>query len=229
LQQLKERSRDLFDTVVEKGRRALGRDAGQGPTADKTAARKRGLFDGLQLDAGSPEGVSAPPLPAPATPAATETMSLAEQLELRSNEVAARLDREARSPRGREIEGAGLQRERAHDAPGRHPANADRSMEFDDRRPASRADEKAGGEVVPQRLQPSEGAKELSVAEQLQARADEVSRRVEQELAQDRAVRAEVERQRVLEETQKKQRGRTRNRQRVLGDDDDEFTRRRGR
>jgi hypothetical protein len=228
LQQLKERSRDLFDTVVEKAQRALGREAGQEQAVDKTAARKRGLFDGLQLGSGPPEGVQAPPLSAPATPAATAPMSLAEQLELRSNEVAARLDREARSPRGREIEGAGLQRERAHDAPGRQPANADRSMEFDDRRPASRADEKAGGEVVPQRLQPSEGAKELSVAEQLQARADEVSRRVEQELAQDRAVRAEVERQRVLEETQKKQRGRTRNRQRVLGDDD-EFTRGRGR
>jgi hypothetical protein len=101
-------------------------------------------------------------------------------------------------------------------------------MELDDRRPAGRADERGGGEVASQRLQPSEGAKELSLAEQLQARADEVSRRVEQELAQDRAVRAEVERQRVLEETQGKKRGRTRNRGRVLGDDD-EFTRGHGR
>jgi hypothetical protein len=101
-------------------------------------------------------------------------------------------------------------------------------MELDDRRPAGRAGERGGGEVASQRLQPSEGAKEISLAEQLQARADEVSRRVEQELAQDRAVRAEVERQRVLEETQGKKRGRTRNRGRVLGDDD-EFTRGHGR
>ena len=68
-------------------------------------------------------------------------------------------------------------------------------------------------------------------AEQLQARADEVARRVGHEIAQDgaaRAQRAEVERQRVHdEETQEKQRG-GRSRGRFLGDDD-EFTRGRGR
>jgi hypothetical protein len=53
LQQIKERSRDLFDTVVEKAQRALGRDAGQEPAADKTADRKRGMFDGLNLKAGA--------------------------------------------------------------------------------------------------------------------------------------------------------------------------------
>jgi hypothetical protein len=155
-------------------------------------------------------------------------MSLAEQLELRSNAVAERLAREAHAQRGKGIEGAAMRRERGHDAPGRQPSSADRSTEPGHRRPVGRADERAGGEVVPQRLQPSDGANELTLAEQLQVRADEVSRRVEQELAQDRAVRAEVERQRVLEETKEKRRGRTRNRGRVLGDDD-EFTRGRGR
>ena len=52
LQQLKERSRDLFDTVGEKAQRALGRDAGQEPAADKTSSDKRGMFDGLNLKAG---------------------------------------------------------------------------------------------------------------------------------------------------------------------------------
>jgi hypothetical protein len=53
LQQIKERSRDLIDTVVEKAQRALGRDAGQEPAADKTADRKRGMFDGLNLKVGA--------------------------------------------------------------------------------------------------------------------------------------------------------------------------------
>ncbi len=53
LQQIKERSRDLIDTVVEKAQRALGRDAGQEPAADKTATPKRGMFDGLNLKAGA--------------------------------------------------------------------------------------------------------------------------------------------------------------------------------
>ncbi len=53
LQQLKERSRDLIDTVVEKSQRALGRDVGQEPAADKTATPKRGMFDGLNLKAGA--------------------------------------------------------------------------------------------------------------------------------------------------------------------------------
>jgi hypothetical protein len=53
LQQIKERSRDLFDTVVEKAQRALGRDAGQELTAEKAATPKRGMFDGLNLKAGA--------------------------------------------------------------------------------------------------------------------------------------------------------------------------------
>ena len=53
LQQIKERSRDLFDTVVEKAQRALGREAGQEQAADKTATPKRGIFDGLNLKAGA--------------------------------------------------------------------------------------------------------------------------------------------------------------------------------
>ena len=53
LQQIKERSQGLFDTVVEKAQRALGRDAGQELAADKTAARKRGMFDGVNLTAGA--------------------------------------------------------------------------------------------------------------------------------------------------------------------------------
>jgi hypothetical protein len=53
LQQLKERSRDLFDTVVEKAQRAMGRDAGQDQAADKTSDDKRGMFDGLNLKAGA--------------------------------------------------------------------------------------------------------------------------------------------------------------------------------
>jgi hypothetical protein len=53
LQQIKERSRDLFDTVVEKAQRALGRDAGQELAADKKATPKRGMFDGLNLKAGA--------------------------------------------------------------------------------------------------------------------------------------------------------------------------------
>jgi hypothetical protein len=53
LQQIKERSRDLFDTVVEKAQRALGREAGQEQAADKTATPKRGMFDGLNLKAGA--------------------------------------------------------------------------------------------------------------------------------------------------------------------------------
>jgi hypothetical protein len=53
LQRLKERSRELFDTVVEKAQRAMGRDAGQDQAADKTATPKRGMFDGLNLKAGA--------------------------------------------------------------------------------------------------------------------------------------------------------------------------------
>jgi hypothetical protein len=52
-ERLKERSRDLLDTVVEKAQRALGRDAGQEQAADKTATPKRGMFDGLNLKAGA--------------------------------------------------------------------------------------------------------------------------------------------------------------------------------
>jgi hypothetical protein len=53
LQQIKERSRDLFDTVVEKAQRALGREASQELTTDNTATPKRGMFDGLNLKAGA--------------------------------------------------------------------------------------------------------------------------------------------------------------------------------
>ena len=163
LQQIKERSRDLFDAVAERAQRAMGRDAGQ-----------------ERVDGNAPT--------------TTAPMSLAEQLELRSNAVAERLDREAQAPRGTEIDDYG---------------RGDRHL-----------------------ARPDAGSNELTLAEQLQVRADEVARRVEQELVRDgvaRAQRAEVERQRVHEETQEKPRGRDRSRGRWLGDDDDELTRGRGR
>jgi len=56
LKQIKERSLDLIDTVVEKAQRALGRDAGEGWGADKTSTPKRGMFDGLNLKAGARQG-----------------------------------------------------------------------------------------------------------------------------------------------------------------------------
>jgi hypothetical protein len=52
LQRIKERSRDLFEAVVEKAQRALGRDAGQELGDVKTATPKRGIFDGLNLKTG---------------------------------------------------------------------------------------------------------------------------------------------------------------------------------
>ena len=51
LQQLKERSRELFDTVVDKAQRAMGREVGQGLGAAKTPTVKRGMFEGLNLKA----------------------------------------------------------------------------------------------------------------------------------------------------------------------------------
>jgi hypothetical protein len=194
LQRIKERSRDLFDTVVEKAQRALGQGAGPERGDVDTPTLKGGMFDGVQAGAGSAEGFSTPTVAPPATPAEAALMSLAEQLELRSNEVAERLDREARAPRGHE------------------------------------GDEAGGG----QRRSPTPDGlnlKELTLEELLQARVDDVARRVEQEIVQDsaaRAQRAEVERQRVHdEETQEKQRG-GRIRGRFLGDEDD-FTPGRGR
>jgi hypothetical protein len=53
LQRLKERSRELFDTVAQKAQRAMGRDAGQDQAADKTSDDKRGMFDGLNLKVGA--------------------------------------------------------------------------------------------------------------------------------------------------------------------------------
>jgi len=207
LKQIKERSREVFEAVVEKTQRAMGRPE-------------------LQREAGVRTGAQAQPEP----PALSPQMSLAERLELLSNAVAERLDREAH-PQG--IEEDAFRRQRGHDAPGRQSLSADHPTEPGGRRATVGAGEEGGGEVAPQRLQPSDGANELTLAEQLHARADEVARRVEQELAQDgaaaRAQRADVERQRVHEETEEKQRGRGRSRGRSLGDDDDEFTRGRGR
>ena len=51
--QLKERSRDLFDTVAQKAQRAMGREAGQEQGAAQTAGRKSGMFDGLNLKTGA--------------------------------------------------------------------------------------------------------------------------------------------------------------------------------
>jgi hypothetical protein len=53
LQQLKERSREVFDVVVEKAQRAMGRDAAEALGAAKTAERQRGMFDGLHLKTGT--------------------------------------------------------------------------------------------------------------------------------------------------------------------------------
>jgi hypothetical protein len=224
LQRIKERSRDLFDTVVEKAQRAMGRDAGQDRGDINTPTLKGGMFVGVQASAGPAEGFSAPTVAAPATPAETAQMSLAEQLELRSNEVAARLDREARAPRGKGLEDDALRHQRGletTDQPSRQEGRGGR-------RAAGHDGHHGDGEVGQRK---PDGSNDLTLAEQLQARADEVARRVGQEIAQDgaaRAQRAEVERQRVHEETQEKKRGRSRSRGRFLGDDD-EFTRGRGR
>jgi hypothetical protein len=222
LQQIKERSRDLFDTVVEKAQRALGRDAGQDRGDINTPTLAGAMFDGVQASAGPAEGFSAPTAAVSATPAMTPQMSLAEQLELRSNEVAARLDREAQAPRGKGLEDDALGHQRGletTDQPSRQEGRGGR-------RATGHDGHHGDGEV---RQRTPDGSKDLTLAEQLQARADEVARRVGQEIAQDgaaRAQRAEVERQRVHEETQEKKRGRSRGR--FLGDDD-EFTRGRGR
>jgi hypothetical protein len=53
LQQLKERSRDLIETVVDKAQRVMGRDDGPEQAADTTATPKRGMFDGLNLKTGA--------------------------------------------------------------------------------------------------------------------------------------------------------------------------------
>jgi hypothetical protein len=53
LQQLKGRSRELLDTVVDKAQRAMGRDSGQELVAAQTPGRKRGMFEGLNLKAGA--------------------------------------------------------------------------------------------------------------------------------------------------------------------------------
>ncbi len=76
------------------------------------------------------------------------------------------------------------------------------------------------------RSQPSDGAKELPLEQQLHARADEVAQRLGQEFERDRAARAEIERQRGLEGTEdEEERGRGRGLGRSLGDDDDDFNR----
>jgi hypothetical protein len=221
LQRIKERSRDLFDTVVEKAQRALGRDAGQDRGDINTPTLKDGMFEGVRASAGPAEGFSAPTV---ATPAETAQMSLAEQLELRSNEVAARLDREARAPRAKGLEDDALRHQR-----GLETTHEPDRQDGRDARHAAGHDGHHGDGEVGQRT--PDGSNDLTLAEQLQARADEVARRVGHEIAQDgaaRAQRAEVERQRVHEETQEKKRGRSRSRGRFLGDDD-EFTRGRGR
>ena len=161
----------------------------------------------------------------PTAPALTPKMSLAEQLELLSNEVAERLDREAHRQRGRGIEADAFRRQRGIDGPGRPSSRADRELEQGGRRAAGHEGDERGGEVGQRRLPTPDGSNELNLAEQLHARADEVARRVEREMAQDRVVRAqraEVERQRVLKVAQDKQRGRDRGRSlgRSPGDDD---------
>jgi hypothetical protein len=227
LQQIKERSRDLFDAVVEKAQRALGRDAGPERGDVNTPTREGSMFDGV--GAGYAEQFSAPPLSAPATPAETVPMSLAEPLELRSNEVAERLDRETRAPRGTGIEDEAFRPQRGLETTDR----LDRQDEGRGARHVAGHDgDEQGGEVGQRRLQTPDGSNELTLAEQLQARADEVARRVAQEIVEDGAARAqcaEFERQRALEETREKQRGLGRSRGRSLGDDDDEFTQGRGR
>ncbi len=161
----------------------------------------------------------------PAASTLTAKMSLAEQLELLSNEVAERLDREAHPQRGRGIEADAFRRQRGIEGPGQPSSRADRELERDGRRAAGPEGDAGGGDVGQRRLQPPDGSNELNLAEQLHARADEVARRVEREMAQDRAARAqraEVERQRVLKVTQEKQIGRDRGRSlgRSPGDDD---------
>jgi hypothetical protein len=200
----------VFEAVVEKTQRALG-------------------WSEVSREAGVRTGTQAQPEP-PSAPAGSTPMSLAEQLELRSNEVAERLDREAHPQRERGMEDDAFRHQPGHDAAGRQPFSADYPTEPGGRR-AIGAEAEGGGEVAPQRLQPSDGANELTLEEQLHARADEVARRVEQELAQDSAARAraEVERQRALQLAEEQKRGRGRSRGRFLGDDDDEFTRGRGR
>jgi hypothetical protein len=202
----------------------------EAPTS--SPAKSAGSLDlgvpGVEREAAERAGAQAQPEP-PAAPAMTPKMSLAEQLELLSNEVAERLDREAHPQRGRGLEETVFRRQLGLDAAGR--PRADHQPEPGGRRAGGPADAAGGGEVASQRLQPSDGSNELTLAERLHARADEVARRLEQEMAQDRAVRAqraEVERQRVLKVTEEKQRGRGRSRGRALGDDD-EFTRGHGR
>jgi hypothetical protein len=52
MQQMKDRARDVFDTVAQKAQRALGQGASQA-AAGKTSAPKRGMFDGLNLKTGA--------------------------------------------------------------------------------------------------------------------------------------------------------------------------------
>jgi hypothetical protein len=132
----------------------------------------------VPFTAGSAPGFSALHPSATPAPAETESLSLAEQLELRSNAVAERLEREAQAQLGQGTEDGEFRRQRGFDAPG-----------------GGRAGAEGGGEVAPQRLQPSDDAKELTLEQQLHARADEVAQRVRQELERDRAARAEIERQ----------------------------------
>jgi hypothetical protein len=211
LQQLKDRSRDLFDTVTEKVREALGRGAGP-ERGDVTPHLQGDLFDGVPFSAGPAQGFAALHVAStPAAPAETASMSLAEQLEVRSNAVAERLEREARAQPGQGIEEDAFWRARGLDAPGRGRA-------------AGRAGAEGGGEVASQRLQPSDGATELTLEQQLHARADEVAQRVGQELERERAARAEIDRQRALEGPEEdEERGRGRGLGRSLGDDDDDF------
>ena len=223
LKQLKERSRELIDSVVERTQRALGRDAGRGRGDGNTRTRQGGLFDGLKLGTRPAAGITAPAEMVPATPAETPSMSLAEQLELRSNAVAERLDREARASRGTGIENDAWRRQPGLEAPDRLDGQEGRGGR---QRRAHETDER-DGEAGQRRSPTPDGATELTLEQQLHARADEVARRVEQEIVQDgaqRAQRADLERQRVLDEPEDQSRGRGRSRGRRLGDDD-EFTR----
>jgi hypothetical protein len=223
LKQIKERTRDLIDTVVEKTQRALGRDAGPERGDGTTRTAQGGLFDDLKLGTGPAAGISAPQQSVPAAPAETASMSLAEQLELRSNAVAERLDREARATRGTGIEDDAWRRQRGLEAPDRLDGQEGRGG----RHAAGHETDERDGEVGQRRSPTLDGANELTLEQQLHARADEVARRVEQETVQDgaqRAQRADLERQRVLDEPEDQSRGRGRSRGRHLGDDD-EFTR----
>ncbi len=93
-------------------------------------------------------------------------MSLAEQLELRSNEVAARLEREAHPRPAKGIEDDAFNRQPGLEGPGGLSSRVSGEARRDGRRALGREGDEAGGDVDQRRESTAAGATELSTGAQ---------------------------------------------------------------